>query len=1002
MNSDVSPKQLKDLRNEFETYLRNSHPHWSSVTVNTVKCDAFFALNNHVVDDFWGSFVSEDSMLAVRDKIETLLLKRNKPASALERANGYLSALRHLKAFLDRKNQEHVNYCREEKTVKRDLTRGFEMGIDKQKDITCEIYNSETFNDDTPPIEQPSFKLKLRDVLADQLFYNSYDKTEEIHKSVLTVPTRNTFLGWLSEDNSITYTPKEIVDCMDRISKYALQNKISVDLWSITDPSVFETVYNKILKTKHLQITKIFTYKMFFVAGQLYLKFLGINKITPDLLDHEELIIDSDSLGAVRNDFIEWLSKSTSLKNSPEEIVKCIDEISDYAIDKKISLNKLWSITEPSVFETTYRTLLKTKDLQITKINSYKLFFVAGQLYHTYLKEKPFTKDLFVNVTEQVSINKELQTNVVYEDINPDDFIEWYITNPKSNDKLYLEKTAREYVKHLESSPNKLKLWLPMKNRNVFSCHKSSELEELWEKFKSASNYRMINNETRGAFSAGLTCLTLYLEHLEQVEECPKDGSLNNEIPNLTQEGLEPDILTMIKSVLANHFPNGFRIGSPIDMIRFRNFAAEHYVKDISLTDEEINNSIDQFGTLFEGKLYVVCEEAMNKLKEMIYNEVKNGAKVFYYTSIYARNEIWLNKERIISMEMLKEVLGKIHPEFLHKTNYFLSNNDNSSELMILKCEIMRVWNKDTILNYDQISERLPNIPKDKIMHALNQDGDFIWNSTEVYTHIGMFDILDEERANILDYVATQCQKHGYVSISDVPLGEITERNFELTQTAIQTAVFTIVLKDKYKKQGKIITPNDYELDALTIMKEHCRKIEKCSLQDLLDYERKLTGENHRWIPLEAGYAELVRISDDNFVADRYVDFDTCAIDEAIEIFVTGNYLPLKCVTTFATFPHCGQVWNLFLLESYCRRFSQRFRFDVLAVNSRNAGAIVRKNCQLAYTEIMEDAVALSNVKLEKADVVEFLFSNGYIGKRSYSKTDELIEHAKKIRESGN
>lgn len=104
MNDNVSPKQLKDLRNEFESYLRNSHPHGSSVNV----CDAFFVFNNHIVDDFWGSFVSEDSMLAVRDKIETLLLKRNKPASALERANRYLSALRHLKAFLDLKHPEYI------------------------------------------------------------------------------------------------------------------------------------------------------------------------------------------------------------------------------------------------------------------------------------------------------------------------------------------------------------------------------------------------------------------------------------------------------------------------------------------------------------------------------------------------------------------------------------------------------------------------------------------------------------------------------------------------------------------------------------------------------------------------------------------------------------------------------------------------------------------------------------------------------------------------------
>jgi hypothetical protein len=117
---------------------------------------------------------------------------------------------------------------------------------------------------------------------------------------------------------------------------------------------------------------------------------------------------------------------------------------------------------------------------------------------------------------------------------------------------------------------------------------------------------------------------------------------------------------------------------------------------------------------------------------------------------------------------------------------------------------------------------------------------------------------------------------------------------------------------------------------------------------------------------------------------------------------VTGQYLPLKSVTTFATFPHCGQFWNLFLLESYCRRFSRRFRFEGLTMNSRNAGAIVRKNCGLAYTEIMADAVAASGVELKKTDVVEFFYNHGYIGRRFYAKAGELIEQAKTLRERRN
>jgi hypothetical protein len=123
---------------------------------------------------------------------------------------------------------------------------------------------------------------------------------------------------------------------------------------------------------------------------------------------------------------------------------------------------------------------------------------------------------------------------------------------------------------------------------------------------------------------------------------------------------------------------------------------------------------------------------------------------------------------------------------------------------------------------------------------------------------------------------------------------------------------------------------------------------------------------------MEAGYSVMVRADEDTYIAEKYVHFDVAGIDSTLDLFVTGEYLPLKSITTFAAFPHCGQPWNLFLLESYCRRFSDRFRFEVLAVNSKNAGAIVRKSCRLSYAQIMADAVAKSDIPLEKMELKNF------------------------------
>lgn len=464
----------------------------------------------------------------------------------------------------------------------------------------------------------------------------------------------------------------------------------------------------------------------------------------------------------------------------------------------------------------------------------------------------------------------------------------------------------------------------------------------------------------------------------------------------------EPKSIRAVTNVLSDHFPNGFRIDSQIELMRFRNFASDDSYKEIPLADEELKKAIRLCGTLFERKVYVVRKETINKIKEAIDAEIFNGAEIVYYATVYARHESWLLNGKIISEVMLREILKKLYPRYHHRANYFLTKRKKGTERSIIKSEIKRVWNGDILLNYKQISERLFYIPLDKIKYVLASSGDFIWSSTEVYTHVGMVEISDEERASIQNYVASACRTEGYVSLSDIPLGEIKEHNYELTLTAIHNALFEIVLSDKYEKHGKIITRKGDLLDALTIMKKYCSAIDKCSLQELYDYEQYLTGETHRWIPLEAAYAVLIRVAKDTFVSEEYIHFDIDKIDDTLDIFVTDQYLPLKSVTTFAVFPPCGQVWNLFLLESYCRRFSHRFRFEVLSVNSRNAGTIVRKSCGLSYTEIMADAVVTAGVELNKSAVVEFLCTTGFIGKRSYAKTVDLIEQARIMREGMN
>ena len=455
-----------------------------------------------------------------------------------------------------------------------------------------------------------------------------------------------------------------------------------------------------------------------------------------------------------------------------------------------------------------------------------------------------------------------------------------------------------------------------------------------------------------------------------------------------------------IRLILSIHFSNGFRINSTIELSRFRRFAIVDYSFKIPLSDEDLKESIIACGTLFDGKVYTVVPQTNNKIDKLVNEYFESGAQVIFYTEFYTKNENWLYKANIISKDMLIYILRKLFPNLKFTHTYFGILDTPVSNT--LESEILRVWGNDVLMTYDQLAKRLLYIPLQKIKYALSQNSDFIWNSKGTFSHITKIDITEEEYKSIRKVAQKESKVHGYFFITDLLFGEIPERNHELSITAVHNAIFRICLSDKYEKKGKIITRKGDTIDALTIMKNYCRTIEKCSLNDLLNYENELTGEIHRWIPMEAGYAVLVRISKDTFIADKYVHFNPKAIDSAIERFVKGDYLPLKYFTAFGIFPDCGQTWNLFLLESYCRRFSNNFRFDTPSVNSRNAGTIIHKNCTMTYTEIMVDAVAKSGINLSEIIVCKFLFDSGYIGRSTTAKIGEIIDKVKAIRERKN
>jgi hypothetical protein len=886
-------------------------------------------------------------------------------------------------------------------------------------------------------------------VLVDNL--NTAVKPADALVSLATddMKMRDEFQRWLIDGNTRKYTPEVVLSCMDRVSEYAIHKKIAVgSLWEYEKYNAFSPVYKKLLEAKLLRITDRNTHKVFIVAGQLYMQFLkqkpfahkeAAALISDDIEGVLPVVLKQTPKHAINpEDVVAWLvtqpnangtlylenvvrTYMSALRNAPKRLI--LPEAMNSDVFSHVTLadfDTLWATFKESpnyidVNRTPWHGQLSAG------LAAYRRYLESVEFGSAYSAATPVStkvaEDDILDINDSDSMVNDFRVDFLRPELcsqtKPVSCIVYgqAVVPRKQNWAQLLVAITERFI--VDGNPNLESLsYEPLYGSKAFflpqkadfgTCANLSTGKWIYTNYNPQTVVTIIGNLCRHCGVSLDDVVITYEPKGSKATERTQTFTLATTSlsqPETPRPVLNDTVVQQLTDVLSIHYSNGFRLNSPIEMTRFRAFAAEDLNKELMLSDEEVKAFIADCGITYEGKVYAISAEIRERVKELADKYFADGAQAIFFTEFYAKNEDWLFGASVVSEEMLTEIFRRLFPRLSFTQTYF--GYTNASVFSALESEILRVWDGDVLLTYDQVAERLLYVPRERIKYALGQNGDFIWNSVETFSHVSRIEITTDEREAVRAAATRDCNASGYVSITDLPFVDIEERNYELSLAAVHNAVYRICLSDKFDKKGKIVTRKGDVFDALTIMKEYCRTIDKCSLDDLLNYEKELTGEVHRWIPMEAGNTILVRIDKEHYVADRFVHFDSNLIDGAIELVLKGDYLPLQSFTTFGAFPDCGQTWNLFLLESYCRRFSRIFRFDTPSVNSRNAGAVIRKSCGMEYAQVMTDAVANADILLTEANIGRFLYDRGYTGRSTTAQAHEIIEKAKAIRERRN
>lgn len=531
---------------------------------------------------------------------------------------------------------------------------------------------------------------------------------------------------------------------------------------------------------------------------------------------------------------------------------------------------------------------------------------------------------------------------------------------------------------------------------SIFDVTDMSTLEYI---YKAAKRNKIFQVKNRKLIKNIIDDFKAYMQYCSrQTEHTDEAEKVTDVVPSesVSKAAVSAGVNSEISAVMKQHYEYGFKYDSSRELMRLRQFADATGIT-LPKEDEVLKASILSSGIVIDGKVYCKSDDMPQELQRIVDDAFSSGASVIYYESLFENEQEWMESHVITSPDMLKEYLkGTIAGCSFSKK--FMVKGSRRSEKEVITDELKRIWGAYPLERVCELCDRLPYVPLRNIWRVISGNDLFVLASEGEYLFVDRFHITEDEEKDILDFVDRTCKENGFASLSDVPTGGIEEENYELPQFTIYNAIYKKVLSGKYRLNGKILTKEKSDLDAVMLLKQYIKDKDECTFDDVADKVVELTGGMNRQYAFQALYDDMVRVDRNCFVANRLVNFSVDEIDTVLSGFITDNFRAIRDVTTFAMFPLCGQSWNHYLLESFCYKYSRKYSLHVIHFNDKNAGIIAEKGFKKDYNEMLAIALARTDEELSPDVIGQHLFNMGYVAKRKYTNLGEIVQRALELR----
>lgn len=456
--------------------------------------------------------------------------------------------------------------------------------------------------------------------------------------------------------------------------------------------------------------------------------------------------------------------------------------------------------------------------------------------------------------------------------------------------------------------------------------------------------------------------------------------------------------------ILAAKFVRGFRLGSPLDMKKFRRYYEEQAGEPLTFDDTVTEAIIKAIGVQYNDKVFAPDAMLSAELREELFEAIRasfaEGKNAVYYEALFRTFSESFLDYYIYDANMLRAYIAFYNNGEFHIGNQYISKDavTEANPPEEIKSYLVSAGRP---VETEEICAALSHIPEKKVLQILGSFSEFVHNGRSngkgYYFHVCILHLTDEDLENISILISDAIRDKTFVSGNELmemikarhPY--ILESNPLISMMGMRDALKYHLCK-KFSFRGNIISAPNSAISMADVFGEYARSHTFFTMQELIN----LTVEMNSTVYFDSVYDNSLRISQEQFVSKEYAQFRVADTDRAIARFCPGPFIPIGKIREFGTFPDAGHPWTSYLLEHFVYQYSKEFKLLHAGFNRKTCvGAIVRREAGIeSFNDLLSRALAGSATPIQRDKALSFFVEQGYLARRNYSDIESVLLQA--------